>query len=72
MFECRANAQLIDPTQPRLFWIIQWIYVVIAGLLCAEAVFIIPNAVKLESRKVIYIEYSDYNELDDHSQRNGQ
>lgn len=47
MFECRANGQLIDPTLPRLFWIIQFVYIVISGLLFAEALFIIPNAVRI-------------------------
>jgi len=50
--------------QPRLFYIIQVVYIVVAWLLFFEAIFIIPNAVRIEHRKVFFINIKiDPNEL---------
>ena len=39
---------------PKLFYIIQIVYVVVAWLLFFEAVFIFPQTLKIEHRKVFY------------------
>jgi cell division protein FtsX len=49
--------------QPRLFYIIQVVYIVVAWLLFFEAIFIIPNAVRIEHRKVFLNIKIDSNEL---------
>jgi hypothetical protein len=55
MFECRANSELVDQMLPKLFYIIQVVYIVVAWLFFFEAIFLIPQTLRVETRKVALI-----------------